>query len=50
MQVCPVGVILKKKVGFAVPIGQRRFDLAPMSAQALADAPPLPTPRPEGEP
>jgi [NiFe] hydrogenase diaphorase moiety small subunit len=50
MQVCPVGVILKKRVGFAVPIGQRRFDLAPMSAQALADAPPLPTPRSEGEP
>ena len=27
--VCPVGVILKKRVGFAVPIGQRPFDLAP---------------------
>ncbi|MEY5097811.1 MAG: hypothetical protein RJA36_530 [Pseudomonadota bacterium] len=25
-QVCPVGVILRKGVGFAVPIGQRRFD------------------------
>lgn len=24
--VCPVGVILKKRVGFAVPIGKRRFD------------------------
>jgi NADH dehydrogenase/NADH:ubiquinone oxidoreductase subunit G len=24
MQVCPVGVILKKRVGFAVPIGERR--------------------------
>lgn len=31
-QVCPVGVILPKKVGFAVPIGQRRFDAEPMSA------------------
>jgi [NiFe] hydrogenase diaphorase moiety small subunit len=30
-QVCPVGVILKKRVGFAVPIGQRRFDATPMS-------------------
>ena len=30
--VCPVGVILKKKKGFAVPIGQRAFDLDPISA------------------
>lgn len=28
-KVCPVGVILKKRVGFAVPIGQRTFDLKP---------------------
>ncbi|MBL8950629.1 MAG: ferredoxin, partial [Myxococcaceae bacterium] len=28
--VCPVGVILKKGRGFAVPIGQRTFDLAPL--------------------
>ena len=27
-QVCPVGVILKKGRGFAVPIGERRFDRA----------------------
>jgi [NiFe] hydrogenase diaphorase moiety small subunit len=39
MEVCPVGVILKKHVGFAVPIGERRFDRSPVSAQALADAP-----------
>lgn len=31
-QVCPVGVILPKKVGFSVPIGQRHYDAAPMSA------------------
>jgi [NiFe] hydrogenase diaphorase moiety small subunit len=31
-QVCPVGVILPKRKGFAVPIGQRRFDAAPISA------------------
>ena len=31
-QVCPVGVILAKRQGFAVPIGQRRFDAAPISA------------------
>lgn len=31
-QVCPVGVILPKKVGFKIPIGQRRFDAASISA------------------
>ncbi len=31
-QVCPVGVILPKRVGFAVPIGQRHYDAAPFSA------------------
>jgi [NiFe] hydrogenase diaphorase moiety small subunit len=39
MAVCPVGVILKKRVGFAQPIGQRRYDAEPISAQALRDAP-----------
>ncbi|MBU3649726.1 MAG: 2Fe-2S iron-sulfur cluster binding domain-containing protein [Limnohabitans sp.] len=29
-QVCPVGVILKKRVGFAVPIGERTYDRAPI--------------------
>jgi [NiFe] hydrogenase diaphorase moiety small subunit len=42
VQVCPVGVILRKRVGFAVPIGQRRFDKRPISDQALDDAPRLP--------
>jgi hypothetical protein len=27
-----VGAILPKRRGFAVPIGERRFDLAPVSA------------------
>ncbi len=39
VDVCPVGVILRKRVGFATPIGRRRFDLRPISAQALEDAP-----------
>jgi [NiFe] hydrogenase diaphorase moiety small subunit len=39
VDVCPVGVILKKEGAFGVPIGQRRFDAAPISAQALRDAP-----------
>lgn len=33
-QVCPVGAILPKRRGFVVPIGERRFDRAP-----LPDAP-----------
>ncbi len=39
MRVCPVGVILEKGVGFATPIGERRYDRRPISAQALDDAP-----------
>jgi [NiFe] hydrogenase diaphorase moiety small subunit len=35
-QVCPVGAILPKRRGFEVPIGQRRFDLQPISASAHA--------------
>jgi [NiFe] hydrogenase diaphorase moiety small subunit len=35
-QVCPVGAILPKRRGFVVPIGQRRFDLAPVSSMAPA--------------
>ena len=33
--VCPVGVILKKRVGFAVPIGNRSFDEQPIGATPL---------------
>ena len=32
--ICPVGVILPKRRGFAIPIGQRQFDLAPISQSA----------------
>jgi len=32
--VCPVGVILKKRQGFAVPIGERKYDQAPISEAA----------------
>jgi [NiFe] hydrogenase diaphorase moiety small subunit len=45
MEVCPVGVILRKRVGFRVPIGERRFDRRPVSAQALEDAPRRPAAR-----
>jgi [NiFe] hydrogenase diaphorase moiety small subunit len=39
IEVCPVGVILRKREGFRVPIGQRRYDKSPISAQAREDAP-----------
>ncbi|MDR2187213.1 MAG: (2Fe-2S)-binding protein [Azonexus sp.] len=32
--VCPVGVFLKKRRGFAVPIGERRYDKAPIDSIA----------------
>jgi len=32
--VCPVGAILPKRVGFAEPIGARKYDRAPISADA----------------
>jgi [NiFe] hydrogenase diaphorase moiety small subunit len=48
IEVCPVGVILRKGVGFAVPIGARRFDRSPVSDQALEDAPRSPTAKGEG--
>ena len=39
VDVCPVGVILRKRVGFRTPIGQRRYDGQPISARAREDAP-----------
>jgi len=36
--ICPVGVILPKRRGFVVPIGQRRFDAQSVSEQVESDA------------
>lgn len=36
VEVCPVGVILKKRRGFAVPIGERTYDKRPISEPAEA--------------
>ncbi|MCX7140752.1 MAG: 2Fe-2S iron-sulfur cluster-binding protein [Proteobacteria bacterium] len=36
-RICPVGVILRKDKGFAVPIGKRTYDLKPISAYVKAD-------------
>jgi len=35
MSVCPVGVILRKRRGFAVPIGERTYDAEPVRVVAL---------------
>jgi [NiFe] hydrogenase diaphorase moiety small subunit len=33
--ICPVGVILRKRTGFAVPIGSRKYDEHPISRVAM---------------
>lgn len=33
MEMCPVGAILKKEVGFVVPIGKRKFDTKPIGSE-----------------
>jgi [NiFe] hydrogenase diaphorase moiety small subunit len=33
MDICPVGAILQKEVGFAVPIGRRKFDKTPIGSE-----------------
>ena len=33
MDVCPVGCIIKKRVGFAVPVGKRMYDKAPIGSE-----------------
>ncbi len=35
--VCPVGVILKKRKGFAVPIGERKYDKAPIAESVTTE-------------
>ena len=35
-QVCPVGVILRKRKGFTVPIGERTYDRKPIGEIAEA--------------
>ena len=33
---CPVGAILKKRVGFEVPVGQRTYDHKPIGSEIEA--------------
>ena len=37
-EVCPVGVILSKGTGFAVPIGERSFDVATIRSKTLKES------------
>jgi len=37
LDVCPVGALLRKRVGFAVPIGRRRYDLQPIGSEIEAN-------------
>jgi [NiFe] hydrogenase diaphorase moiety small subunit len=39
MDVCPVGVILRKRRGFQVPIGERKYDQHPIREVAVAKPP-----------
>ena len=32
MDICPVGALMKKRVGYALPIGQRKFDTQPIGS------------------
>lgn len=36
MEICPVGAILKKERGFEVPIGERKYDSAPIGSEIEA--------------
>jgi [NiFe] hydrogenase diaphorase moiety small subunit len=38
LNVCPVGALLKKRVGFAVPVGQRKYDHHPIGSDIEAHA------------
>jgi len=33
MEVCPVGALLKKRVGYAIPIGARKYDHQPIGSE-----------------
>jgi [NiFe] hydrogenase diaphorase moiety small subunit len=39
MEICPVGAILRKEVGFAVPIGKRKYDKTPIGSDIEGGSP-----------
>ena len=36
VEICPVGALLKKRVGYAIPIGQRAYDTTPIGSDVEA--------------
>ena len=40
LDACPVGALLRKRVGFAVPVGQRLYDVTPIGAEPAAGGDP----------
>ncbi len=44
MELCPVGCILRKGVGFNHPIGQRKYDIKSIRERALEEAAQVPSP------
>ena len=39
IEVCPVGCLMKKRIGFAIPIGQRRYDHDPIGSDVESEQP-----------
>jgi [NiFe] hydrogenase diaphorase moiety small subunit len=39
-EICPVGSLMKKRVGYAVPIGQRMYDSKPIGSDIEKGAQP----------
>jgi [NiFe] hydrogenase diaphorase moiety small subunit len=37
--VCPVGALMRKRVGYAVPVGERKYDHQPIGSDIQADTP-----------
>jgi [NiFe] hydrogenase diaphorase moiety small subunit len=42
VDICPVGAILRKRVGYTVPIGQRLYDIRPIGSDIEAKRPAAP--------
>ena len=38
VDICPVGALLKKRVGYAIPVGQRKYDKMPIGSEIEAKA------------
>jgi [NiFe] hydrogenase diaphorase moiety small subunit len=41
LDICPVGALMRKRVGFAVPVGRRKFDHEPIGSEIEARRAPV---------